>query len=70
MTKEEKEYTFCKETKITTDGLETYYFTRVDGELISGSMSNSLEKAKKCFEEILSLKGKTSKEEILEIVQS
>ena len=66
----EKEYKFCKETKITTDGLEIYYFTRVDGSLVSGSMSRDKEVAKKCFEEILSLKGETAKEEILEIVQS
>ncbi len=66
----EKEYTFCKETKITTSGLETYYFTRVDGHLVSGSMSTDEEVAKKCFEEILSLKGETAKEEVLEIVKS
>tara|TARA_Y100000389_G_C17095336_1_gene333274 strand:- start:309 stop:518 length:210 start_codon:yes stop_codon:yes gene_type:complete len=66
----EKEYTFCKETKITTSGLETYYFTRVDGSLVSGSMSTDEEVAKQCFKEILSLKGETAREEVLEIVKS
>lgn len=70
MNKEEKEYTFCKETKLTTDGLETYYFTRVDGSLVSGSMSSNRITAKECFEEILKLEGETAKEEVLEIVKS
>jgi hypothetical protein len=66
----EKEYAFCKETKITTNDLETYYFTRVDGDLISGSMSTDFKVAKQCFEEIISLKGETAREEVLEIVKS
>lgn len=66
----EKEYTFCRETKLTTSGLETYYFTRVDGSLISGSMSNDEEVAKLCFKGILNLKGETAREEVLEIVKS
>jgi hypothetical protein len=66
----EKEYTFCKETKITTSGLEIYYFTRVDGSLVSSSMSTDKEVAKECFKEILSLGGETAREEVLEIVKS
>ncbi len=67
---DKKEYTFCKETKITTSGIETYYFTRVDGSLVGASLSSDKEVAKKCFEEIRNLKGETAREEVLEIVKS
>lgn len=63
------EFTFCKQTEITTDGVKTYYLTRKNGELVSNSLSSNLEKAKSVFKEIVKLGGEMKKEEVLETVK-
>ncbi len=63
------EFTFCKQTEITTDGVKTYYLTRKNGELVSNSLSSNLEKANSVFKEIVKLGGELKKEEVLETVK-
>ena len=63
------EFTFCKQTEITTDGIKTYYLTRKNGELVSNSLSSNMEKAKSVFNEIVNLGGELKKEEVLETVK-
>lgn len=63
------EFTFCKQTEITTDGVKTYYLTRKNGELVSNSLSSNLAKAKSVFKEIVKLGGELKKEEVLETVK-
>ena len=63
------EFTFCKQTEITTDGVKTYYLTRKNGELVSNSLSSNMEKAKTVFKEIVNLGGELKKEEVLETVK-
>ena len=63
------EFTFCKQTEITTDGVKIYYFTRKNGELVSNSLSLNMEKAKSVFKEIINLGGELKKEEVLETVK-
>jgi hypothetical protein len=65
----ERNIKFCKETKLTKDGLETFYFTRDNGELVSGSLSITEHAAREFFETYVELGGKISKEEILEEVE-
>lgn len=65
----ERNIKFCKETKLTKDGLETFYFTRDNDELVSGSLSITEQTAREFFETYVELGGKISKEEILEEVE-
>lgn len=63
-------FTFCKETKITKDGIETLYFTRDHiGDLVSGSCSFDKDKAESFFDIFVKTKGSTVKEEVLKQVE-
>jgi len=59
---------FCKETKLTKEGLEDFYFTRDNGELVSGSLSITEQTAREFFETYVKLGGKISHEETLQEV--
>lgn len=62
----EKTFKFCKETKLTKDGLEEYWYSRdPEGSIISGSLSYSEGSAKEFFDKMIELNGETSKEEII-----
>lgn len=61
-------FKFCKETKLTKEGLETFYFTRDGDELVSGSLSITEQTAREFFETYVELGGKVKTEEILEEV--
>lgn len=65
---ETNEFTLCKSIELTAEGVSTFYFTRKNGDLISGSMSMNHDTAKEFFKEFVSLGGKTKKEEVLEVV--
>jgi hypothetical protein len=56
---------FIKETKI--DGSK-FYFTKVDGKFIDGSLSFDNDKAKVIYNNIVAHKGKMNFEEVLESV--
>jgi hypothetical protein len=66
----QSEFTFCKSTELCQDGTDTfyqtYYFTRKDGDLVSGSMSLSEEKAKDFYDKLIKLGGESKVETILE----
>ena len=57
---------FIKETKV--DG-STFYFTRVNGQFIDGSLSFNNDKAKAMYDNIVSNKGKINFEEVIESVE-
>ena len=60
-----RKITFCKETKLTKDGLESFYFTRDNDELVSGSLSITEQLAREFFENYVKLDGKVSTEEVI-----
>ena len=57
---------FIKETK--ADG-DVFYFTRVNGNFIDGSLSFDSDKAKTMYNNIVKNKGKLNLEEVLESVE-
>ena len=57
---------FIKETKI--DGKE-FYFTRVNGKFVDGSLSFKQDEAKTIYNNIVKNKGKINFEEIIESVE-
>ena len=63
-----KKITFCKETKLTKDGLETFYFTREDDSMVSGSVSITEQTARDFFETYVKLGGNITREEVIEEV--
>jgi len=64
-----RKITFCKETKITKDGLESFYFTRDNDELVSGSLSITEQTAREFFETYVKLGGKVKSEEVIKEVE-
>ena len=54
---------FIKETKV--DGRE-FYFTRVDGKFVDGSLSFKQDEAKTIYDNIVKNKGKLNLEEVIE----
>ena len=57
---------FIKETKV--DGRE-FYFTRVDGKFVDGSLSFKQDEAKTIYDNIVKNKGKLNLEEVIESVE-
>lgn len=57
---------FIKETKI--DG-KVFYYTKVEGRFIDGSLSFKQEDAKVIYDNIVKNKGKINFEEVLESVE-
>jgi len=57
---------FVKETKI--DG-KVIYFTQVDGNYTSDSLSYDIDKAKKIYDNIVKNKGKIDFKEVLESIE-
>jgi len=57
---------FVKETKI--DG-KVIYFTQVDGNYTSDSLSYDIDKAKKVYDNIVKNKGKIDFKEVLESIE-
>ena len=57
---------FIKETKV--DGRE-FYYTKVEGRFIDGSLSFKQDEAKTIYDNIVKNKGKINFEEVLESVE-
>lgn len=57
---------FIKETKV--DDRE-FYFTRVDGKFVDGSLSFKQDEAKTIYDNIVKNKGKLNFEEVIESVE-
>lgn len=57
---------FIKETKV--DGKE-FYYTKVEGRFIDGSLSFKQDEAKVVYDNIVKNKGKINFEEVLESVE-
>ena len=57
---------FIKETKVDS---RIFYFTRVDGRFIDGSLSFKQDEAKVIYDNIVKNKGKINFEEVLESVE-
>ena len=64
-----RKITFCKETKLTKDGLENCYFTRDNDEMVSGSLSITEQTAREFFETYVKLDGKVKSEEVIKEVE-
>jgi len=60
-----RKITFCKETKLTKEGLESFYFTRDNDEFVSGSLSITEQTAREFFETYVKLEGKVKYEEVI-----
>lgn len=57
---------FVKETKVDN---RTFYFTRVDGRFIDGSLSFTQDEAKAIYDNIVDNKGRINFEEVIESVE-
>ena len=62
----EKSFKLIKETRLTKDGIDEFWFSRdPEGGIVTGSLSYTEETARQFFERLVELNGETSKEEII-----